>query len=56
MDKVEVVKKVGYGLDEKAVEAVKTWKFKPAMQDGRPVPVQIYVDINFSLYNPPLKK
>jgi TonB family protein len=55
VDRVEVVKKVGYGLDEKAVEAVKTWKFRPARQDGRPVPVQIYVDINFKLYGPPPK-
>ncbi len=55
VDKVEVVKKVGSGLDEKAVEAVKTWKFRPAMQDGRPVPVQIYVDIKFKLYGTPPK-
>ncbi|MGA3053656.1 MAG: TonB family protein [Candidatus Korobacteraceae bacterium] len=50
VDRVEVVKKVGYGLDEKAVQAVKAWKFKPATQHGRPVPVQVYVQVKFRLY------
>jgi TonB family protein len=41
---------LGLGLDEKAIEAVKTWKFDPAMKDGRPVPVLISVQIDFHLY------
>jgi TonB family protein len=38
------------GLDQKAVEAVKKWKFQPAEKDGRPVAVQINVEVNFRLY------
>jgi TonB family protein len=47
---IRVAKKLGMGLDEKAMEAVKTWKFKPAMQDGEPVAVQINVEVTFHDY------
>ena len=33
-----------------AIEAVRQWKFEPAMKDGRPVAVQINVEVNFRLY------
>jgi TonB family protein len=46
-----VVRALGMGLDEKAIEAVKKYKFKPAMKDGHtPVPVMITVEVNFRLY------
>jgi protein TonB len=32
------------------VEAVKTWRFKPATKDGVPVAVQVNVEVNFRLY------
>ena len=38
------------GLDEKAVEAIRRWRFEPARKDGVPVAVQINVEINFRLY------
>jgi protein TonB len=38
------------GLDEKAVEAVKQYKFKPAMMQGKPVPVEINIEVNFQLF------
>ncbi len=47
---VRVARPLGMGLDQKAVEAVKNWKFEPAMKDGRPVAVQINVEVNFRLY------
>jgi TonB family protein len=50
---IRVAHAVGYGLDEKAIEAVKRWKFKPAMKDGRPVAVQINVEVRFRLYDKP---
>ncbi len=37
-------------LDEKAIEAVKQYRFKPAMLDGRPVPVEMHIDVNFQIY------
>lgn len=47
---IKVSRSLGLGLDEKAVEAVKTWKFEPAMKDGRPVAVAISVQVDFHLY------
>ncbi len=45
-----VTRSLGMGLDEKAKEKVLTWKFEPANKDGRPVPVQMLVEVNFNLY------
>jgi TonB family protein len=36
---IRVVQPLGYGLDEKAVDAVRNWRFKPGTFEGRPVPV-----------------
>ena len=47
---VRVERGVGMGLDEKAVEAVRQYKFKPAMENGKPVPVEIYVEVNFQIF------
>ena len=40
---------LGRGLDEKAIETVRSWRFEPAMKDGKPVAVQINVEFNFHL-------
>jgi len=46
-----VVRALGMGLDEKALEAVRKYKFKPAFKQGQgPVPVMITVEVNFRLY------
>ncbi len=47
---IRVVRNLGMGLDEKAVDAVKQYKFKPAMKDGHPVPVEINIEVNFQLF------
>ena len=47
---VKVARALGMGLDQKAIEAVRNWKFQPAMKDGKPVAVQINVEVNFRLY------
>jgi TonB family protein len=46
----QVVKPLGLGLDEKAVDTVKTWKFKPAMKNGTPVAVRVMVEVSFRLF------
>jgi TonB family protein len=48
--RVQVVRHLGMGLDEKAVEAVKQYKFKPAMLQGKPVPVEVNIEVNFRIY------
>jgi protein TonB len=47
---IRIARSLGLGLDEKAIEAVKQWKFEPAMKDGRAVAVQINVEVDFRLY------
>jgi protein TonB len=47
---IHIARSLGLGLDEKAIEAVKQWKFDPAMRDGKPVAVEISVEIDFHLY------
>jgi len=47
---IRVVGSLGMGLDEKAIEAVRNWKFEPAMKDGHPVRVEIDVEVDFHLY------
>jgi TonB family protein len=48
---VHVVRFVGMGLDEEAVKAVSKYRFKPAMENGKPVAVMMDVEINFQVVN-----
>lgn len=47
---IRVGQSVGMGLDEKAIEAVQHWRFRPATLNGQPVATQIEVEVNFRLY------
>jgi periplasmic protein TonB len=47
---IRVQRSLGMGLDEKAIEAVRVWKFEPARKNGQPVAVQVNVEVNFRLY------
>ncbi|MGA8541120.1 MAG: TonB family protein [Terriglobales bacterium] len=47
---LQIIRPLGLGLDEKAVAAVSSWKFRPGEKDGEPVPVALNVEVNFHLY------
>ena len=48
---IQVIKDPGLGLGEKAIEAVRTWRFKPAVgPSGKIVPVIVPIEVNFRLY------
>ncbi len=47
---VHVIRGVGMGLDEKARDAVMQYKFKPAMENGHPVLVELNVEVNFQIF------
>jgi TonB family protein len=46
----QVTRSAGMGLDEKAVESVLQYRFKPAMKDGAPVEARVMIEVNFRLY------
>ncbi len=46
---IQVTGPLGLGLDEKAVEAVQHWRFRPGMKNGRPVKVRASVEVTFRL-------
>ena len=45
-----IIRGVGMGLDEKSIEAVRQWKFEPAIKDGQPVAVFLNAETMFRLY------
>src|ERR1039458_6239412 len=47
---IRVQRSLGMGLDEKAIEAVRQWKFEPSMKDGHPVAVQVNIEVSFRLH------
>ena len=47
---IAVIRGLGSGLDEKAIECVKQWRFRPAVKkDGHPTPVEVSLEVNFGL-------
>lgn len=46
---LRVIRSLGLGLDEKAIEAVNKWKFRPGYKDGKPVTVAATIEVNFRL-------
>lgn len=47
---IHVRESLGMGLDEKAIEAVNTWRFHPATLNGQPVATRVEVEVDFHLY------
>jgi TonB family protein len=50
---IRVLRSLGLGLDEKAMQAVALWRFKPGWKDGHPVTVAVTVEVNFRLLDRP---
>lgn len=48
--KVSIARAVGMGLEENAIEEVRNWRFQPATKDGVPVPVRVYIEVDYHLY------
>jgi TonB family protein len=46
---ISVVKGLGKGLDEKAIECLRKWRFQPGTRDAAPIPVRVTVAVNFRL-------
>ncbi len=46
---IKVVRGLGKGLDEKAVECLRQWRFAPASNDGDPIPMKVTFEMNFRL-------
>jgi periplasmic protein TonB len=47
---VWVREKLGLGLDQKAVEALRQWRFQAALKDGQAVPVLVTIEVGFHLH------
>jgi periplasmic protein TonB len=47
---IKIQRPLGMGLDEKAIEAVREYRFKPAMYQGHPVACDILIEVNFHIY------
>jgi protein TonB len=46
----QVYRSLGMGLDEKALESIKLWRFEPGKKDGKPVETSASIEVNFRLY------
>ncbi|NYF79261.1 TonB family protein [Granulicella arctica] len=51
--RIEVARPLGYGLDERAVEAIARWRFTPAMRGGQPVAAAMLLNYSFEVAAPP---
>jgi periplasmic protein TonB len=49
-ENVHVLRGLGMGLDEKAIEAVQQYRFTPSMEGGKPVPVECNVEVIFQIF------
>jgi periplasmic protein TonB len=48
--RIQVVRSFGGGFDQKAIEAVRQYRFSPATLGGKPVPVEVNIEVNFKVY------
>jgi TonB family protein len=52
---VRIVKSLDPDLDQQAIKAVRQWRFKPGTKDGQPVPVEVNIEMTFTLRDGPKK-
>ncbi|HEX4604250.1 MAG TPA: energy transducer TonB, partial [Candidatus Angelobacter sp.] len=50
ISRVRLERPLGKGLDENAMEGVKTWRFDPAKRNGQPVAMEMRIEVSFNLY------
>jgi hypothetical protein len=50
IDDVIILKPVGLGIDETAVEKIRTWRFKPALKDGKPVRALAFIETGYAIH------
>ncbi len=49
---IKVVRGLGMGLDEKAIECLAQWRFTPGTQSGAPIAAKVSIEMNFRLPGP----
>lgn len=49
--RIKLEKPLGKGLDENAMEELKSWRFEPATRNGQPVAVEMHIEVSFNLYS-----
>jgi periplasmic protein TonB len=49
VDLIHVVRSLGFGLDQNAIDAVRKWRFRPGMKNGAPVDVPLRIEVSFNL-------
>jgi TonB family protein len=47
----KIVRPLGLGLDERAIAAISQYRFAPATNDGKPIKVELSIDVNFQIYH-----
>ena len=52
LEVLKVVRGLGLGLDKNAINALKKWRFRPGMRDGKPVDVALNIEVDFKLTAP----
>ncbi len=50
VEQARIVRPLGLGLDQSALHTVRSWKFKPATRNGKPVPVRVMVEVSFRMF------
>lgn len=47
---IRVIKPAGFGLEEKAIDSVRQWRFRPVEQDGQPIAMELAAEVDFHLF------